>query len=85
MPQAPLHRPRPPADSPPERTFMAGTVLILLALGAVALILFAGIAVMAIGGKTSARWSNVLMRYRILAQAIALLIIAVVVYLANRG
>ena len=39
-----------------------------------------GAAVMAIGGKTSARWSNVLMRYRIVAQAAALVIIALVAY-----
>jgi len=61
-----------------------GTVLILVALGVVAAVLFAGIVVMAIGGKTSARWSNVLMRYRIVAQAAALLIIALVVYLAAK-
>jgi hypothetical protein len=63
---------------------MAGTILILVALGAVAAILFAGIVVMAIGGKTSARWSNVLMRYRIVAQAAALLVIALVVYIASK-
>jgi Hypoxia induced protein conserved region len=62
---------------------MTGTILILVALAAVAIILFAGITVMAIGGKTSARWSNVLMRYRIVAQAVALLIIALVVYIAG--
>jgi len=62
---------------------MTGTILILIALGVVAGILFAGVTVMAIGGKTSARWSNVLMRYRIVAQAVALLIIALVVYLAS--
>ena len=60
-----------------------GTILILVALGAVAVVLFAGIAVMAIGGKTSAKWSNVLMRYRIVAQVAALLVIALVVYLAR--
>ena len=59
---------------------MFGKILILVALFAVAAILLAGIVVMAIGGKTSARWSNVLMRYRILAQAGALLIILMVVY-----
>ncbi len=63
---------------------MAGTILILIAVGAVAVVLFAGIAVMAIGGQTSAKWSNVLMRYRIVAQAVALLVIAAVVYLASR-
>ena len=61
---------------------MIGKFLILAALAAVAAILLAGIVVMAIGGKTSARWSNVLMRYRILAQVGALLIILVVVYFA---
>ena len=43
----------------------------------------AGIAVMAIGGNTSSRWSNLLMRYRILAQAVALAVIALVVYVAG--
>ncbi|MGC9955055.1 MAG: HIG1 domain-containing protein [Rhizomicrobium sp.] len=62
---------------------MIGKILILVALTIVAAILLAGIVVMAIGGKTSARWSNVLMRYRIVAQAGALLIIAVVVYFAT--
>ena len=59
---------------------MIGKIAILVALGVVAAILLAGIVVMAIGGKTSAHWSNVLMRYRILAQAGALLIILMVVY-----
>lgn len=59
---------------------MIGNIVILLALGVVAAVLLAGIVVMAIGGQTSAKWSNVLMRYRILAQAVALLIIGLVVY-----
>jgi len=62
---------------------MAGAVLILVALGAVAAILLGGIVVMAIGGETSSRWSNTLMRYRIIAQAVALLVIALVVYVAS--
>jgi hypothetical protein len=62
---------------------MIGKSFIVLALAVVAAILLAGIAVMAIGGKTGARWSNVLMRYRILAQAVALLIIALVFYFAT--
>jgi hypothetical protein len=62
---------------------MIGNLLIFLALAAVALVLLGGIVVMAIGGQTSARWSNVLMRYRIIAQAAALLIIALVVYVAS--
>jgi hypothetical protein len=62
---------------------MIGNLLIFLALAAVALVLLGGIVVMAIGGQTSARWSNVLMRYRIIAQAAALVIIALVVYVAS--
>jgi hypothetical protein len=61
-----------------------GIVLILIALGVVAVILFAGLTMMAIGGKTSARWSNVLMRYRVVAQVAALLVIALVVYIAGK-
>lgn len=62
---------------------MIGNIVILLGLGVVAAILLAGIVVMAIGGQTSAKWSNVLMRYRIVAQAVVLLLIALVVYVAS--
>jgi hypothetical protein len=62
---------------------MTGKIIILASLGVVAVILLAGIIVMAIGGQTSNRWSNILMRYRIVAQAAALLIIGLVVYFAN--
>jgi len=63
---------------------MAGKVLILVALAAVALVLIAGIGVMAVGGKTDAKWSNVLMRYRILAQAVALVVVLAVLYFSGR-
>lgn len=59
---------------------MFGKILIILALLAVAGTLVAGIAVMAIGGKTDAKWSNVLMRYRVLAQAIAVAVLLLVLY-----
>lgn len=59
---------------------MFGKILIILALLAVAGTLVAGIAVMAIGGKTDAKWSNVLMRYRVLAQAVAVAILLAVLY-----
>ena len=62
---------------------MTGTIVIFLALGLVAVILLGGIVVMAIGGETSSRWSNTLMRYRIIAQAVALLVIGLVVYVAS--
>ena len=63
---------------------MTGKIVIVVALGVVALILLSGIVVMAIGGDTSKRWSNVLMRYRIVAQAVALVIIALVAYFASQ-
>jgi len=59
---------------------MFGKILIILALLAVAGTLVAGIAVMAIGGKTDAKWSNVLMRYRVLAQAVAVAVLLAVLY-----
>jgi hypothetical protein len=64
---------------------MMGKILILIALAAVALILLAGIVVMAIGGETSSKWSNVLMRYRVIAQAIAVAILMAVLYLSSHG
>lgn len=62
---------------------MFGKILIILALLVVAGTLVAGIAVMAIGGKTDAKWSNVLMRYRVLAQAVAVAILLAVLYFNN--
>jgi len=62
---------------------MFGKILIVAALAVVAFILLAGIVVMAIGGETSGRWSN--LRYRIAAQAGALVIILAVIYFANAG
>ena len=59
---------------------MFGKILIILALLVVAGTLVGGIAVMAIGGKTDAKWSNVLMRYRVLAQAVAVAILLAVLY-----
>jgi hypothetical protein len=57
-----------------------GPILVVIALGVVVAILLAGLFVMAIGGDVSKRWSNRLMRYRVLAQAIAILIVLAVVY-----
>lgn len=62
---------------------MTGAIVIFIALGLVAVILLGGIVVMAIGGETSSRWSNTLMRYRIIAQAVALLVIGLVVYVTS--
>jgi Na+-transporting NADH:ubiquinone oxidoreductase subunit NqrC len=69
-----------PRQAAGNRNSMFGKILIILALLVVAGTLVAGIAVMAIGGKTDAKWSNVLMRYRVLAQAIAVAILLAVLY-----
>ena len=61
-----------------------GKFLILAALIVVAVILVAGIAVMAIGGETGKKWSNVLMRYRVIAQTVAVLILMAVLYASNQ-
>ena len=62
---------------------MIGKIAIILSLILVAGVLIAGIAVMAIGGETGKKWSNVLMRYRILAQAIAVAILMIVLYASS--
>ena len=62
---------------------MIGKVLILVSLAVVALILLGGIVVMTIGGETGAKWSNVLMRYRVIAQAIAVAILMAVLYFSS--
>lgn len=52
-----------------------GGIFVAIMLGITALILLGGLVVMAIGGDVSKQWSNRLMRYRILAQAVAVLFI----------
>ncbi|HTK80226.1 MAG TPA: twin transmembrane helix small protein [Rhizomicrobium sp.] len=57
-----------------------GSILVIVALGVVLAILLAGLFVMAMGGQIAKHWSNRLMRYRVLAQAVAILIVIVVLY-----
>jgi len=57
-----------------------GSILVIIALAVVLAILLAGLFVMAMGGEMSKQWSNRLMRYRIIAQAIAVLIVILVIY-----
>lgn len=61
-----------------------GNVLIIVALAVVLGILLAGLFVMSLGGAIDKQWSNRLMRYRVLAQAAAILLILVVLYFAQR-
>jgi hypothetical protein len=61
-----------------------GKVLVILALAAVLAILLAGLFVMSLGGQISREWSNRLMRYRVLAQAVAILIVLAVLYFSSQ-
>ena len=63
---------------------MTGKFLIALGLAAVALILLGGLYTLWIGGETSRNWSNRLMRMRVLAQFITVLIILAVLYFSAR-
>ncbi len=60
-------------------------ILIPLALGAVALTLFVGIYALFRGGEFGRRWSNKLMRLRVLLQFCAILIILAAVAIGGRG
>ena len=63
---------------------MLGKFLVALGLAGVALILVGGLYTLWIGGETSRNWSNRLMRMRVLAQFITVLIILAVLYLSAR-
>jgi hypothetical protein len=63
---------------------MLGKFLVALGLVAVALILTGGLYTLWIGGDTSRNWSNRLMRMRVLAQFITVLIILAVLYFSAR-
>ncbi len=58
--------------------------LVVIALIATVLVLFAGLVVMLRGGEWSRRYSNKLMRLRLAAQATAVALMAVL-YFMNRG
>jgi hypothetical protein len=61
-----------------------GKILVGVAVGLVFLVLCAGLYTLWKGGDTAATWSNKLMRIRVLAQAIAIVIIMAVLYLSQR-
>ena len=64
---------------------MVGKIIVAIALVAVALILFAGVGTMWIGGDTGRAWSNRLMRYRVLAQFVAIIILFLALWLSGNG
>ena len=57
-----------------------GKVLVAVAVGMVFAVLLLGLYTLWKGGATSATWSNKLMRIRVLAQFIAIIIIMAVLY-----
>ena len=61
-----------------------GNILVAVAIGCVAIVLFLGLYTLWKGGDTSRTWSNKLMRIRVLAQAIAIVIIMAVLYFSQR-
>ena len=61
-----------------------GKVVVVIAVAVVAGILIAGLYTLWKGGEVSRTWSNRLMRMRVLAQFIAILIILLVLYMAGR-
>jgi hypothetical protein len=62
---------------------MSGFIIVGIALAAVLLILVAGLSTLWIGGETQRRWSNKLMRYRVIAQFIAIALVLAVFYFAR--
>ncbi|HVP84452.1 MAG TPA: twin transmembrane helix small protein [Rhizomicrobium sp.] len=63
---------------------MSGGVVVAIAIFAVALILCAGLYTLWVGGDVARTWSNRLMRIRVLAQFIAILIIMAVLYISGK-
>ena len=62
---------------------MTGKLLVAIAVGVVAAVLLAGLYTLWIGGEASRNWSNRLMRIRVLAQFIAIIIIMTVLYFSS--
>ena len=60
-------------------------ILLMLSMMAVLGVLLWGILTMARGGEYNAKWSNKIMRYRVVLQGIALVIFIVVLLMAGRG
>src|SRR5258705_12621424 len=61
-----------------------GKLLVAIAVGIVFIVLCLGLYTLWRGGDTARTWSNKLMRIRVLAQAIAIVIIMAVLYFSQR-
>ena len=60
-----------------------GKILITVAMAVVVLVLCLGLYTLFKGGDVSRTWSNRLMRIRVVAQAVTILIVIAVVYFSN--
>jgi drug/metabolite transporter (DMT)-like permease len=67
------------------KRLMTGKIIVLIAILAVAAVLCMGLYTLWVGGETARTWSNKLMRIRILAQAIAVVIIMAVLYFSQHS
>jgi len=63
---------------------LAGNILIAIAIGFVFCVLMAGVYTLWVGGETARSYSNKLMRLRIVAQLVAVIIIVIVFYFMRR-
>jgi Hypoxia induced protein conserved region len=62
---------------------MSGKVVVAIAIALVASVLMAGLYSLWKGGDVAASWSNRLMRLRVLAQFIAIIVIMAVLYFSR--
>ena len=62
-----------------------GKLLVAVAIGLVFLVLCTGLYTLWVGGDTARTWSNKLMRIRVLAQAVAIIIIMAVLYFSHHN
>ena len=61
-----------------------GKLLVAIAVGIVFVVLLLGLYTLWKGGDTARTWSNKLMRIRVLAQFVAIVIIMIVLYISQR-
>ena len=59
-------------------------ILLILALATVTIILLAGLVMLFREGQEARNWSNRLMRYRVLAQFVAILIVMAILFFSGR-
>lgn len=70
-------------SGPADIRAMAGKIIVAIAVLSVAVVLCMGLYTLWVGGTAARTWSNKLMRIRVLAQFIAILIIIAVAYFSG--